>query len=213
MEKLAIFDIDFTLTSRETLLEFYKFMIRNRPKLLRKVPYSLYAGVLYILKRTDLKAAKSAFLSLIDEIEETDLNLLIKDFYKNVISNILYKDSIEMIKKLKAEGYKIILISASSEFYLNEFYNIKEVDKVIGTIYEFGKDKKRGKIIGENCKGEEKVKRLMEYIKTEKVEVDFTESYMFSDSMSDAPLFRLVGHPYLINFKGKNAEYEILKWK
>ena len=65
---------------------------------------------------------------------------------------------------------------------------------------------------GFNCKGEEKVRRLKEVLKEEKIDVDFKESYMFSDSLSDKPLFDLVGKPYLINYK-KNHDIEILRWK
>ena len=67
--------------------------------------------------------------------------------------------------------------------------------------------------MGENCKGEEKVKRLIEVLKKENIEVDFENSYMFSDSLSDLPLFNLVGHPYLINYKKTHDKIEILKWK
>ena len=65
---------------------------------------------------------------------------------------------------------------------------------------------------GENCKGEEKVRRLKKVLKDENIEVDFKESYMFSDSLSDKPLLDLVGKSYLINYK-KNLHIEILKWK
>ena len=124
-----------------------------------------------------------------------------------------YKPIINTVKKLKKDGCKVILISASSEFYLQEFYNIKEVDKIIGTRYEFGNKTARGRIIGLNCKGEEKVIRLKEFIEEEGLEVDFKESFMFSDSLSDSPLFNLVGHPYLINYSGKSQKFEVLKWK
>ena len=44
-----------------------------------------------------------------------------------------------MMQKLKREGCLVYLISASAEFYLNELYNIKEVDKVIGTRFKCDK--------------------------------------------------------------------------
>ena len=44
------------------------------------------------------------------------------------------------------------------------------------------------------------------------IKVDFKNSYMFSDSLSDKPLLDLVGNPYLINYKKKH-EIEILRWK
>lgn len=213
VERLAIFDIDFTLTKKETLIEFYKFMFKKKLSLIRRLPGSLFAGLLYLMKIYDLKKAKSVFISFVDGIDESELQIYVKEFYEKVISKILYDDAIEMIKKLKQKGYRVILISASAEFYLREFYNIKEVDKVIGTIYEFGKGDIKGGILGENCKGEEKVKRLLKYIEEEKIEINYEESYMFSDSLSDAPLLELVGHPYLINYKGKCKEYNILNWQ
>lgn len=138
---------------------------------------------------------------------------LVKEFYEKRLSKILYKDAIDTIKKRKLEGYKIYLISASAEFYLSEFYNIKEVDKVIGTRFVKENGLHRNEILGENCKGEEKVRRLKEVLKKENIEVDFENSYMYSDSLSDLPLFNLVGHPYLINYKKTHDKIEILKWR
>lgn len=135
-----------------------------------------------------------------------------KSFYKEKIESILYEDAIKAIKDFKEKGYKIYLISASPEFYVNEFYSIKEVDKVIGTKFHIDEGKFNPKILGENCKGEAKVKRLMEELKKDNIEVDFKNSYMFSDSLSDLPLLKLVGKGYLINYK-KNHELEILRWR
>ena len=136
-----------------------------------------------------------------------------KKYYDEVLSKIIYKDSIDMMKKLKSEGYKIYLISASPEFYLNELYNIKEVDVIIGTRFSFNEGKFERKMVGENCNGEEKVRRLKEYLQENNIEVDYKNSYMFSDSLSDKPLLDLVGNGYLINYKKNNKDYKILNWK
>lgn len=212
-EKLAIFDVDFTLTKRETLVEFYFFMMKKNPRLLKYLPKSIYSTIFYVLKIHDASKVKKTFIRFIDGIEENEMKKIVKEFYEKRLSKILYKDAIGMIKKMKAEGYKIYLISASAEFYLRELYNIEEVDKVIGTRFTLENGLHRNQITGENCKGEEKVKRLKEVLKNENIEVDFENSYMFSDSLSDLPLFDLVGHPYLINFKKTHDKIEILKWK
>lgn len=213
MIRLAIFDVDFTLTKRETLFEFTIFMLKKDPKLFKHLPKSLISSFLYIVKVYDLKKAKEKFLAFIDGIKEEEMQRLVKEFYEERLSKILYKDAIDMIKKLKAEGCKVYLISASPEIYLNELYNIKEVDKIIGTRYKKESGVYRCSMEGENCKGEEKVKRLMEVLKNENMEVDFKNSYMFSDSLADLPLFNLVGNPYLINFKKEHDSIKILKWK
>ncbi|WP_298844142.1 HAD-IB family hydrolase [Clostridium sp.] len=212
-EKLAIFDVDYTITKRETLLEFYFFMLKKNPKYIKYLPKSIFSSIFYVFKIYDASKAKRTFIRFIDGIEENEMKKIVKEFYEKRLSKILYKDAIDTIKKMKKQGYKIYLISASAEFYLNEFYNIKEVDKVIGTRFIKENGLHRNQMLGENCKGEEKVKRLKEVLLKENIDVDFENSCMFSDSLSDLPLFNLVGHPYLINYKKAHDKIEILRWK
>lgn len=212
MEKLAIFDVDFTLTKKETLMELYKFVVFKNFKNIRFLPRALFSGLMYSVKVYDEKRVKESFLKFIDKIHEEDLDNLAKEYYSKVLKKILYKDAIDMIKKLKNEGCKIYLISASPEFYLKELYDIKEVDVIIGTKFRVENGFFARKMDGLNCKGEEKVRRLKEYLQANNIEVDYKNSYMFSDSLSDKPLLDLVGNPYLINYKKKN-DFKVLNWK
>ncbi|KIL09000.1 UNVERIFIED_ORG: HAD family hydrolase [Clostridium botulinum] len=212
MKKIAIFDIDYTITKKETLMEFFKYYIKKDIRAIRFLPRAIYCGGMYLLKFYDEKMVKEKFLKFIDGISEDELDKIVESFYTEKLSNLLYSDAMDMMKKLKAEGYDIYLISASPEFYINKFYSVKEVDRVIGTKFKFNDGKFLRQMDGINCKGEEKVRRLKEVLKEEKIEVDFKESYMFSDSLSDKPLLDLVGKPYLINYK-KNHDIEILRWK
>ena len=212
MEKLAIFDIDYTITRKETLMEFFKYLVSKDIKNIKFLPRALYSGLMYGIKVYDEKRVKECFLKFIENIDEAELAKLTKSFYDERISKILYKDAVDMIKKLKNEGYMVVLISASPEFYVKEFYAIKEVDLIIGTKFTFEGGKFIRKMDGNNCKGEEKVRRLNKVLKEKNIKVDFKNSYMFSDSLSDKPLLDLVGNPYLINYKKKH-EIEILRWK
>lgn len=212
MEKLAIFDIDYTITRKESLMEFYKYIVTKDKKNIRFLPRALFSGLMYGLKVYDEKRVKESFLKFIDKIEEKDLAILTKEFYEDRLSKILYKDALKMIKELKAKGYMVVLISASPEFYIKEFYAIEEVDLIIGTKFKFDGGKFKREMHGDNCKGEEKVRRLYKVLEEKNIEVDFKNSYMFSDSLSDKPLFDLVGKPYLINY-GKKHHIESLSWK
>ena len=213
MEKLAIFDVDYTITNKETLMEFYKFMIKKDRRILRHLPKNFIAVLCYVLKIFDARKAKEYFISFIDGIDNVKMQELVKEFYEEKLSKIFYKDAIDTLVKLKEQGFKIYLISASAEFYLKELYNIKEVDMVIGTKFKMENNLHKRHIEGANCKGEEKVKRLFEVLEKENIEVDFKSSYMFSDSLSDLPLLNLVGNPRLINYKRGHRDIEVLNWK
>ena len=103
------------------------------------------------------------------------------------------------------------MTSASPEFYISKLIDVFKADYVMGTMFEEKDELFTGKMFGENNKGEEKVLRLMKVF--EGISIDFENSYMFSDSMSDDPLLKLVGFPYLINYKKKNPKYPVLNWR
>ncbi|OPJ60858.1 HAD-IB family hydrolase [Clostridium oryzae] len=218
MKKLAMFDVDYTLTSKETMIEFYKFMLKRNIKYIKNVPATTKASLLYLVKDRNLKLFKESFMSFIQGITEEEMDQIVQEFYEKRIKNILYKDGIEMLKQLKYEGYDVYLISASPEFYLKTLYEIKEVDMIIGTRYKVDNGIYTSRIVGENCKGQEKVIRLKSYLESNGIEVDYKNSFMFSDSLSDLPLLRLAGKSFLINFKnGKGKDsysgIGILNWK
>lgn len=214
LTRLAIFDVDFTLTSRETLMEFYIFMVKKDPKLIVYAPFSIISAFLFVIGLFTAKKAKENFISFINGISEEKMKCLTAEFYEKRMCKILYRDGLDTMKRLKNKGCKIYLISASAEFYLKELYRIEYVDRIIGTIFSIKNGKHYNKIAGKNCKGEEKVRRLMESLKKDGLEVDFKNSYMFSDSLADLPLFNIVGNPYLINHKKSNPyNIKVLNWK
>ena len=212
MEKLAIFDIDYTLTKKETSIELYKYMLKRDKSLIKYIPAHILTGLGYGVKVFDATRTKERFLKFLSGKKEEEIKALVKEFYRDHISNILYEDGLKAIKDYKAKGYKVYLISASPEFYVQEFYNIEGVDKVIGTKFKMDDGIFTPIVVGKNCKGEEKVQRLMEELKKDNIEVDFKNSVMFSDSLSDLPLLKLAGKGYLINYKKKH-DLEILRWK
>lgn len=212
MEKLAIFDIDFTLTKKETSIELYKYMLTRNKSLIKYLPSNIITGIGYGVKIFDATKTKERFLKFLDGTKDEELKCIVKDFYRDRLTKLLYEDGLKAIKEFKNNGFKVYLISASPEFYVNEFYNIEGVDKVIGTKFKMDGGVFKPEVVGKNCKGEEKVKRLMEELDKDNIKVDFKKSYMFSDSLSDLPLLKLVGKGYLINYNKKH-ELEILRWK
>lgn len=211
MDKLAIFDVDFTLTKKETLMQFYKFIVKKDIRNIRYLPRVIFSGAMFVMNIYDEKKTKEVYLKFLDGISKEELDKLSRQFYEEHMSKLLYGDGIETIKKMKDSGYKVILISASPEFYIKEFASIEGVDLTFGTKFIIKDNKFSCKMEGNNCKGEEKVRILKGYFEEENINVDYDNSFMFSDSLSDSPLLDLVGNPYLINYK-KPTKYKILFW-
>ena len=172
------------------------------------------SGLMYVLKFYDEKKSKELFLSFLNGLSVEAVCELSKIYYeKRIMKDLIYGDAIDEINKRKSEGYKVILISASPEFYLNNFNKLDSVDCVLGTRYEIEDGVYTGKIIGNNNKGTEKVYRFYEYLYKNGIRnYDLKNSCMYSDSLNDMPLFNLVGKKFLINSKKSVENILNLKW-
>ncbi|SQC08317.1 HAD family hydrolase [Clostridium perfringens] len=207
--KIALFDIDKTLIKGDSMFKLLKYTLKKYPKSSLKLPTLFFVLILYKLGFIDTKKAKENMFYTLNYLDNED----IKKFFYEVIKGITYNDAIGEIKRLKSKGYYILLVSASPECYL-KFFELEEyIDGVIGTKLHFKNNKYVNKIDGYNCKGEEKVKRINEYLKERNLSIDKESSLAYSDSLSDLPMFNLVGKAYLINYNKKNLDYEILRWK
>lgn len=213
--KFAIFDVDLTLTSRDTFIEFYRFLCQEDKRFCTYINNVLGSAILYGLKVYDEKQSKEKYLTFLRGLSENIVDRLCYKFFRTyIMDKLLYEDGILEIKKRKDEGYQVILISASPEFYLKYFKDFTYVDHVIGTKYEVVNGYHTGKMIGNNNKGLEKVARFYEYLYDNNIEeFDLRNSLMYSDSLHDSPLFSIVGRGFLINSK-KNVEgLTNLYWK
>lgn len=213
--RFAIFDVDLTLTSKDTFIEFYKFLCKQDKRFLIYFNKVVHAGLMYYLKFYDEKKSKEQYLSFLNGLSVDVVNEFSKKFFEeHLLKKLLYKDGILEIEKCKSKAYKVILISASPEFYLNNFNQLYSIDYVLGTRYEIKDGFYTGKMLGYNNKGEEKVLRLYEFLHKNNIEnVDFQNSCMYSDSLNDLPLFNLVGNRFLINSKNKVDNIVNLYWK
>lgn len=213
--KLAIFDVDLTITKKDTFIEFYKFLCKEDKRFLFYFNKVICSGILYGLKIYDEKKSKEQYLSFLKGLSIRSVNKLSEKFFNtHIVNKLLYSDALKEMELRKKQGYTVILISASPEFYLNKFKKLEFVDYVLGTVYEVKNGIYTGKMIGYNNKGEEKVNRLFRFLHKENIEhVNFNDSCMYSDSFNDIPLLNLVGNGFLINSKKKLDNIVNLNWK
>ena len=109
------------------------------------------------------------------------------------------KGKLSDLKNKKQQGYLIFICSASIEGYLR-FCKLP-VDGILGTKTEIKNGKYTSKMIGKNCKNEEKVLRLNNIINELNLEIDYENSYAYSDSFHDIPMLKMVKNRIKINKK------------
>lgn len=185
---MNVFDFDKTLFYPDSSYLFFMYCLGIQPAaVIPTLPAIVRDGLKYklgILKTKQLKETVFSFLNRID-----DIDACVSSFWN------------KHIKRIYPWYYKIrreddLIISASP------FFLLKPVAEYLGTsLIATDMDKYTGKINGENCMGEEKLKRFNTNYPGAKIDC------FYSDSHSDLPLANIAREAFMIK-KGK-----ILPWK
>ena len=179
MNKIALFDIDKTLIPYDSFLKWIKLVLNKKKIGWLKVPGLVLLGLTTIGNPKKLTRYKEKWLSLADGLSEAEVAEFSGKFVAERIIPDL-KDGVEnVVREYKKAGYTIIFATASPEVYFRYLAEYFDVDYFFGTRAEFCDGK--WKIVGENCKGQEKIRRILEKLPAN--EIDKEESVGFSDIM------------------------------
>jgi len=195
VEKFAFFDFDDTLLKHDSMGHLYIYFMRKNPL---KIYRCLILGIksfLYFLKLIPFKTVKEELIYPISQMTDEQLTC----FYKENLIPRYYQNVLKQLNQHVQDGYHVWLVSASPEAYL--FYTDLKVEKIIGTKIERKNNRWTNHIISKNCKREEKVERIKKELELMNLEIDYENSFGYSDSDSDLPMLNLVKNRVRINKK------------
>jgi len=176
------YDFDKTIYDGDSSTDFFFYMVFHRPYLLIFAPYFLLMLLLYSIKIISKKKIKELLFFFVPWHKNID-KIVDKFWQKN--ANKIF-DWYAIQKKDND-----LIISASLDFLLKPIMDMLNIKNWISTKY----DVKTGKINGENCYGEEKLKQFRLQFSGHQLEA------FYSDSMSDFPMFKESNEAYLVNKK------------
>ena len=161
-KKIAAFDVDGTITFTDSFMLFLR-STTSKWGFITKLSALLPFFLLYILKIYSRDKVKNCILNIFlsgKSHEEYKKNCL--EFSK-IYKKILRNDALEAIERHKVAGHEIAMVSASLEDYLIPFANSLGIKNVIATKIEVKENILTGKMLGPNCRAQEKVNRIYEY--------------------------------------------------
>lgn len=212
----AFFDFDDTLAKGDSIFPFLLYCIR-RGYAPRWQVFKAAAGFLrWKIQPSSGRAVKEWTLSFIKGRTVAEMDDLARDFFRDVQQKHFFTDAAPELFRLRQQGMKLVVVSASSDLYMRVLPEFLPVDAVISTICETEDGRYTGKI-GKNCKGEEKVRRINAWLNENGLSIRKEDSAGFGDSPSDAPMLLLTDAPHLVNPKRKLRQLipdgTILHWK
>lgn len=198
----AFFDFDDTLAKGDSILPYLIFCIRRGLAPKRQFVKAAAAFLRWKLQPATGRAAKETTLSYIAGHTVEELDGVARDFFREVQRKRFFKEGLAELERLRRDGVTTVIVSASSDVYMRVLPEFMPVDHVICTTCEVQSGCYTGRV-GKNCKGEEKVRRIQEWLHARGLSIDKAASSGYGDSPSDAPMLLLTGAPHLVNPKQK----------
>ena len=163
MIRIAAFDVDGTLTRRDCVVPFIRQVAGTRP-MVKQLALGARRSIPAVVRRDRdcLKAlgAHAAFAGR----DVAEVQQLADVFAADVFATGLRPDQWSAMSRHAAAGDQIVLVSASFEIYLRPLAELLGANDVLAVRLETDGDIFTGNLVGPNCRGPEKVRRLNEWL-------------------------------------------------
>ena len=157
MKKIYAFDFDGTLTTRDSFLEFIRYVCGNWAFCKGILRYSPLLVLMKLGLYPNWKAKQKVFayffkgMPLKDFAQQGRLFALDRQ-------HLLRPQGVDMVKQAQAGDAEVLIVSASIDHWVQPFF--PEV-KVVGTQVEVEDGCLTGRFLTQNCYGQEKVNRIL----------------------------------------------------
>ncbi|HEU4780348.1 MAG TPA: HAD-IB family hydrolase [Steroidobacteraceae bacterium] len=193
---IAIFDLDGTITHRDTLFPLVLGLLaRPQPlrllRLLRVAP----ATVRFSFDRDRAALKQSLLRATLRGTPRNELYAACTAFVSDTIAHRCFKDALAAIRRHRDAGHHLVLMSASVDFYVPEFGRQLGFDQVISTGVAWNGERLDGTLTTPNRRGEEKAICLRALV----AERRDAETFAYGNSDSDLPHLQIAKHGLLVN--------------
>lgn len=209
--RIAIYDLDNTLTRRATFTPFLVFAARRiAPWRLALLPVWVllmagYRAGLY--DRTQLKTR--GMLLMLGRVSTERLSAIGEEFATARASADGFMPATQsLLQEDRLKGAQVIVATAAFEFYASAFAGKLGIETLIGTRWDG-----RG-IPGGNCYGETKLARVQQWMGAQGISRNEVQLRFVSDSFADAPLLEIADEPIFVTASpAKRRRAEARGWR
>jgi HAD superfamily hydrolase (TIGR01490 family) len=201
--RIAIYDMDKTVTRRPTFAPFLIHAARTRgPARLILAPFVLVTILLYALGRLDRARLKELNHRLLlgSKLSSGDGVQVARSFAAATWANNILTAAHDRIAADKADGCRLLLATASYAFYAGEIAALLGFDDVVGTGVARDADGAfLSRIDGENCYGTAKRRMVEAWLAAQGLGRDMCSIRFYSDHVSDVPMFEFADEAITVN--------------
>jgi phosphatidylglycerophosphatase C len=195
MIRLAAFDLDGTLTTRDCVVPFLR-RVAGAPTIARHLARHARqtGGAVLHRRRDELKAAAAVAAFRGRRLEAIEAQGA--EFAEIVHRQWLRPDTAGVLAGHRARGDRTVIVSASFEVYARPLGVLLGVDDVLATRLEAVDGVLTGRLAGGNCRGAEKVARVGSWLAEHELSRDEVVLVAYGDSAGDRQLLEAADEPH-----------------
>ena len=196
MAGIEFFDVDHTLTRRSSGGRYVALAMR-RGVVPRRLLFILpWYSLTYRLGIFRLREYEEGFPYL-SGVTRSTLESLARESFDTGLKHDLFPEGVELVRKLRAQGRRVVLATSSLDFIVAPLAEYLSVDGVLATALEFRNGICTGKLDGLPMFRREKRERVLTFASA--LGVQPSDCGFYSDSIYDLPLLESVGRPVAMN--------------
>jgi HAD superfamily hydrolase (TIGR01490 family) len=208
----AFFDLDLTITDRDSFRYFLEFYYLSKLTKWVYVPWILFYGIMRKLRFISLQTFKEKSLVSLISKNEPSIQEIGKLFIEKHLLNTIRSRALQKIRRHRELGHFTFIITSCPDIYILPLAEYLKCDDYECSRLAYRNSKFIGRIAGTDCLGFEKARRLKAIV--EYRAIDLSHSYAYSDHESDLPLLELVGKPVAVTPTGQLRRIAIDRgWK
>lgn len=195
----AFFDLDKTLIATSSSLALsrplYRAGLVSRAQLAR----GAYGQLAYVLVGADesrMQRMRDRMLTLTRGWERETVERLVADVLVDVVDPYVYQEALDLLAEHRAAGRRVVIVSSSPEEIVRPLAGHLGVEDVLATRARIVDGRYAGELEF-YCAGPGKAEAMHGF--AEREGIDLARSFAYSDSITDLPMLKAVGHPVAVN--------------
>lgn len=163
--RVAVFDLDGTLTRADTFVPFVLGLLRRHPDRLLRVPLIVVPAMGYALQTIGRGELKAALLRLLfGNLPRAAIDEFAAVYARHVVEQQMFPEAVATLRSHLAAGEPVVLLSASPDLYVPRIGTLLGVSETHCTRIRWNGDLLDGRLEGRNRRDEEKL-RVIEQLR------------------------------------------------
>ena len=160
---LAVFDLDGTITHRDTLLPYVLGYLREHSARAAGLATVLPALLRFALRTADRGALKGVLIGrTLGGLTRSELDGWTARFVPQLLGHGIWQDALACLARHRAHGDRLVLMSASVDLYVPAIGAALGFDETLCSPVRWSGDRLDGALSGANLRGAEKARKLAE---------------------------------------------------